>query len=131
MTEVERESMEVDVLYVGAGPANLASAYHLMKQVEAYNAKAEAGGGDPIEPPTVLIIDKAPRFVSPRSALPAFSRPARKARARHAMSLEEREAPPNAVACQIALSKRGLDLRSNVTPVRAWSRARTMMRFVS
>jgi ribulose 1,5-bisphosphate synthetase/thiazole synthase len=25
--------MEVDVLYVGAGPANLASAYHLMKQV--------------------------------------------------------------------------------------------------
>ena len=34
---VERESMEVDVLYVGAGPATLASALHLMNQVQAYN----------------------------------------------------------------------------------------------
>ncbi|MCA9512899.1 MAG: electron transfer flavoprotein-ubiquinone oxidoreductase [Myxococcota bacterium] len=59
MSEVERESMEVDVLYVGAGPANLASAYHLMKQVEAYNEAAAAAGKDPIEPPTVLVIEKA------------------------------------------------------------------------
>jgi len=35
MSEPERESMEVDILYVGAGPANLASAYHLVKQIEA------------------------------------------------------------------------------------------------
>ena len=28
MSEIERESLEVDVLFVGAGPANLASAYH-------------------------------------------------------------------------------------------------------
>ena len=42
--EVERESMEVDVLYVGAGPATLASAYHLMKQVEAHNEKAATSG---------------------------------------------------------------------------------------
>ncbi len=59
MSDVERESMEVDVLYVGAGPANLASAYHLMKQVEAYNEKAEAEGTEPMEPPVVLIIEKA------------------------------------------------------------------------
>ena len=59
MSEIERESMEVDVLYVGAGPATLASAYHLTKQVEAYNLKAEATGTDPIEPPTILIIEKA------------------------------------------------------------------------
>ena len=59
MSEVERESMEVDVLYVGAGPANLASAYHLMKQVGAYNQKAEATGDESIEPPTVLVIEKS------------------------------------------------------------------------
>ena len=35
MSQIERESMEVDVLYVGAGPATLASALHLMDQVEA------------------------------------------------------------------------------------------------
>ena len=55
----ERESMEVDVLYVGAGPANLASAYHLMKQVELHNNEAEANGVEPVEPPVVLIIEKA------------------------------------------------------------------------
>jgi len=59
MSQPERESMEVDVLFVGAGPATLASAYHLMKQVEAYNEKAEQSGGEPIEPPTILVIEKA------------------------------------------------------------------------
>ena len=56
---VERESMEVDVLYVGAGPATLASALHLMNQVEAHNQRAAAEGAPPIEPPTVLIIEKS------------------------------------------------------------------------
>jgi electron-transferring-flavoprotein dehydrogenase len=56
---VERESMEVDVLYVGAGPATLASALHLMNQVEAHNQRAAAEGGPLIEPPTVLIIEKS------------------------------------------------------------------------
>ena len=55
----ERESMEVDVLYVGAGPANLASAYHLMKQVEIHNEAAEKNGGEAIEPPVILVIEKA------------------------------------------------------------------------
>jgi electron-transferring-flavoprotein dehydrogenase len=53
---VERESMEVDVLYVGAGPATLASALHLVNQVKAHN---ESGRGDPIEPPSVLVIEKS------------------------------------------------------------------------
>ena len=57
--EIERESMEVDVLYVGAGPANLASAYHLTKQVEAWNEKAKAEGKEEIEPPVILVIEKA------------------------------------------------------------------------
>jgi electron-transferring-flavoprotein dehydrogenase len=59
MSEIVRESMEVDVLYVGAGPATLASAYHLTKQVEAYNAKAEASGGEQIETPAILVIEKS------------------------------------------------------------------------
>jgi electron-transferring-flavoprotein dehydrogenase len=59
MSEPERESMEVDVLYVGAGPANLSSAYHLMKQVELHNEQAVAEGREPMEPPVVLVIEKA------------------------------------------------------------------------
>jgi electron-transferring-flavoprotein dehydrogenase len=53
---VERESMEVDVLFVGAGPATLAGALHLMRQIEAHNAR---NGGSRIEPPTVLVIEKS------------------------------------------------------------------------
>ena len=44
MSEIERESMEVDVLYVGAGPANLASAYHLMNQVERVQRERRGRG---------------------------------------------------------------------------------------
>jgi electron-transferring-flavoprotein dehydrogenase len=51
--------MEVDVLYVGAGPATLASAIHLMSQVEAFNRAAEAAGREPIEPPSVLVLEKS------------------------------------------------------------------------
>ncbi len=56
---VERESMEVDVLFVGAGPATLACALHLVKQVEAYNRRAESERQPPIEPPTLLVIEKS------------------------------------------------------------------------
>src|SRR4029453_16376034 len=59
MTQIERESMEVDVLYVGAGPATLASAIHLMNQIQAWNRAAEQGGRKPIEPPTVLVLEKS------------------------------------------------------------------------
>ncbi len=56
---IERESMEVDVLYIGAGPASLASAIHLMNQVEAFNKAAEAAGTPPLEPPSVLVLEKS------------------------------------------------------------------------
>ena len=42
MAQAERESMEVDILYVGAGPATLASALHLVQQVERHNRSAAA-----------------------------------------------------------------------------------------
>jgi electron-transferring-flavoprotein dehydrogenase len=50
--------MEVDVLFIGAGPATLASAIHLMKQVEAFNKAAESSGKPTIEPPSVLVLEK-------------------------------------------------------------------------
>ncbi len=56
--EIERESMEVDVLFIGAGPATLASAIHLMNEVEIFNKGAEAAGKPPIEPPSVLVLEK-------------------------------------------------------------------------
>jgi electron-transferring-flavoprotein dehydrogenase len=55
----ERESMEVDVLYVGAGPATLASALHLMNQVALHNRRAEQAGRPTLEPPSVLVLEKA------------------------------------------------------------------------
>lgn len=59
MTVEERESMELDVAFVGAGPANLAAAIRLMQNIEAHNNKAEKNGGEAIEEPMILIIDKA------------------------------------------------------------------------
>ena len=41
--DVERESMEVDVLFVGGGPANLAAALHLMRLINQHNEDIEAG----------------------------------------------------------------------------------------
>lgn len=46
--DIERDVLEVDVLIVGAGPAGLACAYHLLK-------KAEAAG---VVAPGILIIEK-------------------------------------------------------------------------
>ncbi len=53
---IERESMEVDILYVGAGPATLASSLHLMQLIETHNQVKE---NQPIEPPTILVLEKS------------------------------------------------------------------------
>jgi electron-transferring-flavoprotein dehydrogenase len=42
----EREVLDLDVLFVGAGPASLAGAYHLARLVRDHNEKGE---GDPLE----------------------------------------------------------------------------------
>lgn len=57
MTE-EREVMELNAVFVGAGPANLCAAYRLMKNIESHNAEAAARGVETIEEPMVLVIDK-------------------------------------------------------------------------
>ncbi len=54
----QRESMEVDVLFVGAGPASLSSAYHLTRLVEKHNSEAEAAGSTPLDPPFIAMVEK-------------------------------------------------------------------------
>jgi electron-transferring-flavoprotein dehydrogenase len=51
--------MPVDVLFVGAGPASLAGAYHLLQLVERHNEAIEAGGpGEKIPELEVAIMEK-------------------------------------------------------------------------
>src|SRR2546429_6063605 len=40
---MERERLEMDVVFVGAGPANLSSAYHLARLVNKHNRAVESG----------------------------------------------------------------------------------------
>jgi len=52
---MEREVLEVDVLFVGGGPACLAGAYHLAKLVKQHNAGAGEKGQRPLEISVALI----------------------------------------------------------------------------
>ncbi len=55
--ERERETLEVDVLFVGGGPANLAGALRLTQLVTTHNAQVSAGDrdGPPLDPQIALI----------------------------------------------------------------------------
>ena len=54
MSDSTHESLPVDVLFVGAGPANLVAAYHLARRVAAHNEAAEKK----LEP-MIAIIEKS------------------------------------------------------------------------
>ncbi len=43
MGEIQRDVMEMDVLFVGAGPAGLAGAYHLARLVQTHNEAVDKG----------------------------------------------------------------------------------------
>ena len=58
MAQEERETMELDVLFIGAGPANLSAAYRLKKNIDAHNIQAKSAGGKTIDEPMILVIDK-------------------------------------------------------------------------
>ncbi len=53
---MERETLEVDVLFVGAGPASLAGALRLRQLIDRHNA--EANGGRKLEEITIAVIEK-------------------------------------------------------------------------
>lgn len=62
MEEIQRDEMPVDVLFVGAGPANLLGAWHLMRLMKAHNADIEKGvkKGEPLplDQMTIMVIEK-------------------------------------------------------------------------
>jgi electron-transferring-flavoprotein dehydrogenase len=61
MSEVEREVLEVDVLFVGAGPACLAGALHLSQLIQKHDAAVDAGTlqGDKLGDIEIAVIEKA------------------------------------------------------------------------
>lgn len=64
--EREPETIEVDVLFVGAGPASLAGAYHLSRLVDEHNQAVEQGKkeGSKLEELTIAVIEKGPQIGS-------------------------------------------------------------------
>jgi electron-transferring-flavoprotein dehydrogenase len=56
---IERETLEMDVLLVGAGPANLSCALHLSNLVATHNEKAKASGAKQLDEINIAVIEKA------------------------------------------------------------------------
>jgi electron-transferring-flavoprotein dehydrogenase len=52
-----REVLEVDVLFVGAGPASLSGALHLRNLIDAHNARTEIGGKK-LDSVSIAVIEK-------------------------------------------------------------------------
>lgn len=61
MSETQRESFPLDVLFVGGGPASLAGAIHLAQLAEKHNETAAAKGGKPFEL-QIAVIEKGREF---------------------------------------------------------------------
>src|SRR5262245_8146372 len=55
----ERETLEMDVLLVGAGPANLACALHLSNLIGSHNEKAKLSGAKGLDEVNIAVIEKA------------------------------------------------------------------------
>ncbi len=54
----EREVLDVDVLFVGGGPAGLAGAMHLQRKIEEHNTAAQQSGGKVLDEPFVALVEK-------------------------------------------------------------------------
>src|SRR5215216_5227612 len=57
---IERERIEMDVVFVGAGPANLAAALHLKNEIKRHNDFVEKGykHGEIIDDLEIAIVEK-------------------------------------------------------------------------
>jgi electron-transferring-flavoprotein dehydrogenase len=58
MNNIERDTLEVDVLFVGAGPASLAGALRLRQLIKNHNEAAAEYGGKKLEEITIAVIEK-------------------------------------------------------------------------
>jgi len=59
---MEREVLEFDVQFIGAGPAGLAGAIHLANLIEQHNQKVAAGApGDPFPEMNIAVLEKSER----------------------------------------------------------------------
>jgi electron-transferring-flavoprotein dehydrogenase len=56
---IERETLEMDVLLVGAGPANLACALQLRKLIARHNERAKEAGSKQLGDISIAVIEKA------------------------------------------------------------------------
>lgn len=61
---IEREQLEMDIVFVGAGPANLSAAYHLKKLIKEHDDLVAAGKkeGKPLGDIEVAVIEKGSRI---------------------------------------------------------------------
>ena len=58
MENIERDTLEVDVLFVGAGPASLAGALRLRQLINKHNEEAASKGGAGLGEITIAVIEK-------------------------------------------------------------------------
>lgn len=60
---IEREKLEMDIVFVGAGPANLAAAYHLRKLIGEHDELVRSGSknGPELDETEIAIIEKGSR----------------------------------------------------------------------
>ena len=59
LDQVQRETMEVDVLIVGGGSAGLSCAYHLQTLIQKHNKSIEAGSpGSILADPMIVVLEK-------------------------------------------------------------------------
>jgi len=60
---IEREQLEMDIVFVGAGPANLAAAYHLKRLIDEHDELVDKGlrHGRKIGEIEIGVIEKGPR----------------------------------------------------------------------
>ena len=116
---MERDEMPADVLFVGAGPANLAGAIHLMNLIEAHNAAVEAGEkeGEELDEPMIIVLEKGSELDPEallawgRERLAAFKLP------RSFVAVPSLPRTASGKAWGASTTSAGVSIRTNIAPM--------------